>query len=240
MKKKYTHIFFDLDNTLWDFKTNSLHALQNAFDYFELEKQNTNFHNFFKVYSKHNHQLWEAYRNKQVRKSELTNQRFQLTFDELGITGIDADEMNIVYLAEMPEQTKLVEGAIELLDYLKARKYKLFIITNGFKEVQQKKIRNSGLQPYFEKVFISEEVQAPKPDPLIFEYAIKSSNAKKALSLMVGDDWDVDIIGALGAGINAVYLQPSNLSGNIFTGHKDQNSTNVSILKNLKELVNEL
>lgn len=209
MRRKYTHIFFDLDNTLWDFKTNSLHALQTTFDSYNLKETEVSFSDFFNVYTKHNHQLWEAYRNKQIRKKELTNLRFQLTFDELGIVGVDANHMNDLYLAEMPKQNKLFDGAIELLDYLKAKSYKLSIITNGFKEVQHKKMLNSGLQLYFDKVFISEEVKSPKPDPIIFEYAIKSTNAKKASSLMVGDDYDVDIKGALDFGIDAVFFCPS-------------------------------
>ena len=208
MKKKYTHIFFDLDNTLWDFKTNSLHALQATFNFFGLNTQAIKFEDFFDVYARHNHQLWKAYRNKQVRKKELTNQRFQLTFNEFGLSGMDADAMNSHYLSEMPKQNHLIDGAIDLLDYLKSKKYKLFIITNGFKEVQHKKLVNSGLQRYFDKVFISEEVKAPKPDPVIFEHAIKSGNAKKASSLMIGDDYDVDIKGALNFGIDAVFFSP--------------------------------
>jgi len=209
MRRKYTHIFFDLDNTLWDFKTNSLHALQTTFDNCKLKAAGVSFSDFSNVYTRHNNQLWEAYRNKQVRKKELTNLRFQLTFDELGIVGVDANQMNDLYLSEMPKQNKLFEGAIELLDYLKVKNYRLSIITNGFKEVQHKKMLNSGLQPYFDKVFISEEVKAPKPDPLIFEYAIKSTNAKKATSLMIGDDYDVDIKGALDFGIDAVFFCPT-------------------------------
>lgn len=205
MTKKYTHLFFDLDNTLWNFKTNSSHALRTTFSTFELGSQAVDFERFFEVYSVHNHNLWEAYRNKKVRKAELTRQRFQLTFGQLGITGIDADEMNRSYLAEMPKQNVLENGAIELLDYLKRKRYRLYIITNGFKEVQLQKMHNSGLQPYFEKVFISEEVKAPKPDPIIFEHALKSANAKKSRSMMLGDDWNVDIKGALNAGIDAVY-----------------------------------
>ena len=209
-KKKYTHIFFDLDNTLWDFKTNSLHALQSAFNHYQLKDENISFEAFFEVYSRHNHQLWDAYRNKQVRKKELTNQRFQLTFNELGIREINADEMNSHYLSEMPKQNHLIDGAIDLLDYLKSKGYKMFIITNGFREVQYKKLFNSGLQPYFEKVFISEEVQAPKPDPAIFEHAIKSANAKKASSIMIGDDYEVDILGAISFGIDVVYFDPES------------------------------
>ena len=105
----------------------------------------------------------------------------------------------------MALQKHLVEGAMEVLDYLKSKNYRLFIITNGFKEVQHNKLYNTGLNTYFEKVFISEEVKTPKPGREIFEYAIKSANAKKKSSLMIGDDWDVDILGAINFGLDAVY-----------------------------------
>lgn len=204
-KKRYSHIFFDLDNTLWDFHTNSFHALHAAFQKFPELNESTDFTLFFNTYSKYNHELWEAYRNKKVVKKELVRQRFQKTFHELNVSGVDAGEMNSLYLNEMPKQKKLVEGAIELLEYLTVKGYSLLIITNGFREVQFKKLEVTGLAKYFNKVFISEDIQSPKPHRQIFEYAAKSSNAPKNKSLMVGDDWEVDIKGATDFGIDAVF-----------------------------------
>ncbi len=211
MQKKYTHLFFDLDNTLWDFKGNSKLAMKSTFQLLGLDSTVDSFEDFYAAYSRHNEQLWKAYRNKQVKKKELTFQRFQLTFDELGITGIDAAKMNTLYLDEMPKQKNLMPGAKDLLVKLKAKNYELFIITNGFKEVQHKKMKSSGLEPYFTKIFISEELRTPKPDPEIFEHALTSANAKKSKSLMIGDDWEVDVLGALRCGINAVYFNPLSL-----------------------------
>jgi len=94
------------------------------------------------------------------------------------------------------------------LNYLKSKKYVMSIITNGFREVQYKKLENSGLKPYFQKMFISEVVKTPKPGVEIFEHAIKSVNAKKSESLMIGDDWEVDVIGAAGFGIDSVFFTP--------------------------------
>ncbi|WP_320111817.1 YjjG family noncanonical pyrimidine nucleotidase [Draconibacterium orientale] len=205
MRKKYTHLFFDLDNTLWDFKTNSKCAMQETFNSLGLAQKGVAFDDFFEIYTKHNAELWTAYRKKEVSKKELSHQRFQFTFDSLAINGVDALAMNDLYLREMPKQSHLIEGAKEILDYVKSKTYRLFIITNGFKEVQHEKLKQSGLQSYFEKVFISEEIKMPKPGREIFEYAIKSSNAKKKNSLMIGDDWEVDICGAANFGIDAVY-----------------------------------
>jgi putative hydrolase of the HAD superfamily len=163
---------------------------------------------FFEIYSINNNTLWEAYRNKEINKKELVKQRFQLTFDALNIGGIDAQEMNDLYLVRMAEQTFLMDGALDILNYLKAKRYKLYIITNGFRDVQHEKMKNSGLTPYFEKIFISEEIKTPKPGYEIFEYAIKSANAKKSHSIMIGDDWEVDVLGAVGFGLDAVLLLP--------------------------------
>lgn len=206
MKKRYTHIFFDLDNTLWDFRKNSYCAMHHAFKK-HIKNGYTDYGKFFEVYSVFNRALWDDYRNQIVPKSELVWLRFQKTFDELGIKNVDAAEMNATYFDKMPEQTALMPDAEKILQYLKSKGYNLNIISNGFHEVQLKKLENTGLLKYFNKVFLSEDVKVPKPGAEIFEYAVKSVNAKKAESIMVGDDWDVDIQGALKFGIDAVYLR---------------------------------
>ena len=213
MKKKYTHIFFDLDNTLWDFNKNSYQALYNAFLHFSIDVHPITYPKFFEVYSKYNQKLWVEYRRQKVVKNELKRLRFQQTFDELEIKGIDADNMNSLYLCEMAKQINLVDGAEEILRYLKNKGYLLFIITNGFKEVQHKKLEATNLRKYFTKVFISEDVKAPKPDRKIFEYAIKSANAPKHKSLMIGDNFEIDIKGAINFGIDAVLFSDKCTNG---------------------------
>lgn len=207
MNKKYTHLFFDLDNTLWDFEQNSRIALQNTLLHFGLNEKGVDFDAFFNSYSIHNSRLWGEYREGKVGKRDLKKLRFEQTFLELGIAGIDPLEMNMQYLTEMPFQTNLVRGTVEILEYLFRKGYFLFIITNGFREVQLKKLDVSGLKKYFSKVYISEEIKAPKPSKTIFEHAIKSSNAKKEASLMIGDDFETDITGALRFGIDAAWIQ---------------------------------
>lgn len=185
----------------------------------ELNLGNTHdFNLFFETYTRHNNSLWLSYRNNEVIKKDLTRLRFQNTFDDLEIKSIEAQKMNELYLHEMPSQKVLNEGVIEILNYFKKKHYHLNIITNGFSEVQRKKIETSGLKPYFDKIFISEEIKSPKPERAIFEYAVKSSNARKSQSLMVGDDWEVDVLGAVNYGIDAVHYQR----------HHDENLTNVS------------
>lgn len=240
MKKKYTHIFFDLDNTLWDFETNSLYAMKETFLHFKLDKKGVDFRFFFETYSKHNQQLWQEYRNGKVVKNELKRLRFQKTFTDLEINDIEPLEMNQFYLTRMPGQTHLVEGTVELLDYLKGKGYFLFIITNGFREVQHKKLETTGLTKYFTKVFISEDIKAPKPSKEIFEYALKSANAKKKKSLMVGDDPIVDIEGAFHFGIDSAWLELHPLLSMFYNINRDLNvypTYHIRSLNDLKQIV---
>ncbi len=185
--------------------------MQQVYKSYDKQFAGVDFDVFFNCYSKHNRLLWERYRSKGVTKRELACQRFHNTFEELKLAGIDPADMNRVYLEEMTNHNNLIEGARDVLEYLKNRHYHLFIITNGFKEVQYKKLVNAGINHYFTKVFVSEDVKAPKPSAVIFEYAIKSSNARKAKSLVVGDDWETDIAGAMNFGMDAVYISEEEI-----------------------------
>jgi putative hydrolase of the HAD superfamily len=238
MQKRYSHIFFDLDNTLWDFEKNSFLAMKTAFDYF-IANDEASYNNFFEVYIKHNKRLWEGYRNKQVSKKELTRKRFELTFEELNIRHVDPDKMNEYYLTKMPGQKHLNPGVFELLEYLKQKKYYLSIITNGFTEVQIKKLETSGISGYFQKIFISESVKTPKPGKDIFEFAIKSTNARKLKSIMIGDDWDVDILGAYQYGIDSVYYQPGIITELQASFGRNKNNI-IHFIQNFNELKNIL
>lgn len=206
--------------------------MESTFKNYALYNNGIEFAVFFDVYSRINHNLWSAYRKKEIAKKDLIRQRFQLTFDELQINGIDPEKINAHYLNEMAHQEYLVEGAIDILQYLKSKRYRLFIITNGFKEVQHRKLENTGLKSFFNKVFISEEVKTPKPGREIFEYAIKSTNAKKSESLMIGDDWDVDVIGALNFGIDAVYFTKADKD--FFKKNENNNISGLNIYKMLE------
>ncbi len=226
--KKYSHIFFDLDNTLWDFEKNSRSAMNETFNFYQLHLK-VDFDIFFNVYSKNNDLLWNLYRKKEVGKKDLIRLRFQNTLSELKIEGINPLEMNALYLDEMPKQKFLNEGAVDLLRYLKTKRYHLYIITNGFKEVQYKKLQSSGLFPFFSKIFISEEIKTPKPGREIFEYAIKSSNAKKTKSLMIGDDIETDVLGAIRFGIDAIHFQ--NNENLVFQKMKMENTASGTVYK---------
>jgi YjjG family noncanonical pyrimidine nucleotidase len=220
-QKKYTHLFFDLDNTIWDFSSNSFDALYVALDKLKLLELIGSYDTFFKIYSGVNENLWDQYRQGLMTKKVLSVQRFEESFEKNGTPlSISGAVVNATYLTEMPFQTKLIEGARKVLEFLHGR-YDVAIITNGFKEVQYDKIIRSQLSKYFRKIFISEEIGAQKPKKEIFEHAIKSMNATKSSSLMIGDSWEADIVGAMNFGIDQVYYNPkidqSFLTGRFFS-----------------------
>lgn len=205
---KYTHLFFDLDNTLWDFNANSFDALHLALEKLDLLGSVGDYKSYFSIYYEVNERLWTLYRDNKITKNVLRGLRFEesLALNNTPMPGI-GDTLNEAYLTEMPKQLKLVPGAREVLDSLHHR-YRMAIITNGFREVQADKLLQSGLEKYFDKVFISEEVGAQKPHRKIFEHAVKSMNAPKRKSLMIGDSWEADIVGAMHFGMDQVYYCP--------------------------------
>ena len=224
--KKYTHLFFDLDNTLWDFSSNSYQALYSTLDKLDLLRIIGSYDLFYQIYSDENDRLWDLYRHQLMSKKTLCVQRFEAAFEQNGTPlTIGGGVVNDTYLAEMVNQTKLVDGAREVLEYLHGR-YKIALITNGFKEVQYDKIKKSELSEYFDKVFTSEETGTPKPGRKIFEHAIKSMNARKKSSLMIGDSWEADILGAMNFGIDQIYFNPQmaeSLEKRVFCKASDHN-----------------
>jgi putative hydrolase of the HAD superfamily len=207
---KYRHLFFDLDNTLYDFDTNAFLAMREAFTQLGLIEQLPPFEQFFPVYAKINDELWALYREKKIIKDALRELRFEKSLGHFGVyPTIPYSEIDDLYLKLMITQTNLFPETIEVLTELKKRGYQLYIITNGFKEVQDEKLINTGLARFMTHVFISEDIKSPKPQYEIFEYSIKSSNARKSESLMIGDSWESDIIGAKNFGIDQVLFNPS-------------------------------
>ena len=209
MAKKYKHLFFDLDRTLWDFETNSKITLQTIYKNRKLDRFFSSYDDFFEKYHTNNVKMWEDYKLRKITKNELKVQRFALTLENEGFADdVLAEQIAEDYVVLSPEQTTLFPYAIESLKYLH-QKYKLHIITNGFVEVQYKKLRNTKLDVFFDRVTTSEEAKASKPNPEIFHNALSAANAKKTESLMIGDDWKSDILGAQKWGIDQVFFNPN-------------------------------
>jgi putative hydrolase of the HAD superfamily len=202
--RKYDFLFFDLDNTLWDFSVNSRKALTEALDKLDITGRIDSYDDYFSLYEKINESLWKDYRDKKITKNALIVERFSRSLGAFGISNQDWEGINKLYLECMALQTQLFPRTLETLEYLKAKGYQMHIITNGFREVQHAKLKNCGLSDYFGKVFISEDIHTTKPHREIFEYALKSTNAPKNKSIMIGDSWETDIEGALAFGIDQI------------------------------------
>jgi putative hydrolase of the HAD superfamily len=216
--KARRHLFFDLDDTLWDFEGNSSQVLQELFHEFALEnKLGAAFPDFYKTYMATNLDLWTRYYQKQIDKAYLRNHRFNLVFNSFNY---DNYEENLAitnqYLERAPRGKLLKEGCLEVLGYLK-QSYELHLITNGFKEVQGIKLDNCGLRGYFSAVVISEEHQLTKPDEQIFRLAEAMAGARHSECIMIGDNFECDVQGALAAGWEAIYFPGREMPA--FKGH---------------------
>jgi len=209
--KEIKFIFFDLDRTLWDFEKNSVVTFLDIFKKYNLSEIFPDFDTFIEKYKYHNEKLWAKYRLGEIKKDELRNKRFLLTLNEFGVNDEDlARKIGDDYINISPTKTELFPYTIEVLGYL-YQKYTLAIITNGFKEVQYTKLRNCNLEKYFKKVICSEDVGRQKPHNDIFHYSLSSLNARKTESIMIGDDYEVDILGANNFGFKAIFFNPNNI-----------------------------
>jgi putative hydrolase of the HAD superfamily len=209
--RTYDHLFFDLDNTLWDFTTNSRLAMEQTMEQTKLIQKLNSFDAFFVVYEQINHSLWNDYHTKKITKQKLIVERFSRSMQLFGIDDCNWIELNKLYLENMALQTHLLPGTLETLTNLKSKGYQMHIITNGFREVQYLKLKNCGLANFFTKIFISEDIQTTKPHRQIFEHALKSTNAQKKRSIMIGDSWENDIVGALEFGMDQImFLNKEN------------------------------
>ena len=208
--KKYKHIFFDLDRTLWDFDAAAEVAFERIYEKYNLKSYGIpNAHEFHEVYHPLNERLWELYRADKITKDYLNRTRFVLPLEHYGIHDTTlADHLSEDYVYWSPRIVRLVPGTMDLLDYLKP-KYHLHLITNGFQEVQHTKLSGSGLEPYFETLTVSEEVGVKKPNPEIFIYALQKAHASIEESLMIGDEMAVDIDGARAAGMDQLFFNPN-------------------------------
>ncbi|MFV5694836.1 YjjG family noncanonical pyrimidine nucleotidase [Flavobacterium sp. LB3P122] len=219
-------VFFDLDHTLWDFDRNSELTFETIFNRSHPTIETAA---FIEKYVPINQACWKLYQYDKITHAELRYNRLKHSFDELNYTISDEQIEDIAqeYIQRLPENNHLFDGTLEVLEYLN-QKYKLHIITNGFAEVQFKKISNSNIGSYFQTITNSEMAGVKKPNPIIFEYALDLAKAKKESSVMIGDCIEADVHGALNAGLDAIFFNISNLK-------VEQNIKQVNYLLELKK-----
>lgn len=229
--KVYKHVFFDLDRTLWDFDQNMTDALRDLFFDFSLDSFFPDINTFISTFTKHNDYLWEKYRLGELKKDILRYKRFEMTLKDYGVNEpLVAKKMGEEYIRITPLKTALVPNTRELLEYLKP-KYKLHIITNGFDEVQFPKLEKCHIARYFDKVVTSETSGYHKPCPEAFGYSLSSVNAKKEESIMIGDDLEIDIVGAKKFGMDQIFFNRYSLP------HKIKPTHEVNNLQDIKKIL---
>lgn len=226
---KIQHIFFDLDNTLWDHRRNAYLTIKDLFDKEEITlKCNIDFEEFHSAYHEINEKLWEQIRDGEIDKEYLRKHRFYDTFKRFGIDNLELSMyFEEHFLDKILNYNHLVEGAEYILDYLKAKDYTLHIISNGFQEVTERKCILSGIDHYFQTITSADSVGIRKPNPEIFEYSLGLTKAQKEESILIGDDWIADVIGAQQFGMDVIFFDVLN---------ENKEVENLKVIKHLLQI----
>ncbi|WP_411031120.1 YjjG family noncanonical pyrimidine nucleotidase [Spongiimicrobium sp. 3-5] len=219
-----TDVFFDLDHTLWDFDKNSSLTFQKILLQNNVE---VDIEDFLDIYVPLNLRFWKLYREEKISKQDLRYQRLKKTFVALKYTVSDAmiDLLAEQYIANLSTFNHLLPNALETLDYLKPN-YNLHIITNGFQEIQEKKMKNAKIHGYFDQIIDSEMAGVKKPNPIIFKLALKRAAVEAQRSMMIGDNIEADILGAMAVGFHSIH----------FNAHNDPKHDHCKIIHDLSEI----
>jgi putative hydrolase of the HAD superfamily len=226
MKTKIKHVFFDLDHTLWDFDKNSGLTFDKLF---KLNNIDTKLEDFLRVYEPINLKYWKLYREEKVTKSALRYRRLREAFDTIEIRVEDdmINHLSETYIEHLSSFNHLFEGTFEILDYLKD-KYTLHIITNGFEEIQEKKMISSNIRTYFKTITNSEMVGVKKPNPKICTFALNLAAANAKESIMIGDSLEADIEGANNIGMETIHFDYKD----VHKAHSFKRITNLKAIEN--------
>jgi YjjG family noncanonical pyrimidine nucleotidase len=227
--KQYKCVFFDLDHTLWDYETNSSAALLELYNKYALASLGAApSDEFLKNFTRINNELWDKHDRNQITRDVLRNDRFDLVFKA---AGVDHRELSLrfseEYLSESPKGKHLVPHALDLLNYLKDKGYGLYVVTNGFEEIQGTKIASGGITHFFDGIVTSARAGSKKPEKEIFEFALKESGHRAIDSIMIGDNLLTDMAGARNASIDSVFYNPNG------TSHSETVTLEIRSLKEL-------
>jgi putative hydrolase of the HAD superfamily len=210
---KYKHLFFDLDHTLWDFERNSSETLAQIYtEYNLLNSGVTCCDDLVSTFLRINTELWHAFDHGRLEHSYIREHRFRLVFEALNVTlPTFCKQLGESYLEQLPQKSYLLDGALDILEYSVQRGYALHLVTNGFDSIQRTKMAISGIDHFFQNVVTYDKANAKKPDPKIFACALDSAGAGAGECIMIGDNWEADILGAKRYGLDTVFYNPAGI-----------------------------
>lgn len=232
MTRRYKNIFFDLDDTLWAFSQNAREVYEEMYHKYRYGRFFHSFEHYYGLYKQRNEELWRAYADDKVTKQELNSLRYLYPLEAVGAGdaalaqafGRDALEL-------LPTKKQLMPHARELLEYL-APRYRLFILSNGFRELQARKMQSAGIFHYFRQIVLSDDIGVLKPWPPLFHFAFSATQSLPGESLMVGDSWESDVAGAAGVGMHQVFYNVTHRTSLPF-----QPTYHIAHLKELMDLL---
>lgn len=235
MRKLYDVLFIDLDDTLYDFTSNSTDAYREVYAFMEYGRWFRSFEHYYEIYWARNKELWVLYADSKITKEQLNAERYTHPLRVMGVP--DADAVGARFWEEsmkrLPLGARLMPHAREVLEYLKPR-YRIYILSNGFAELQSCKMQSAGIAHYFDGVVLSEDIGVNKPHRAIFDHALRVAGVTADRALMIGDNYEVDIKGACGAGIDQVFY---NVAGLDISGEVLIPTHTIGSLLELKEIV---
>ena len=213
---RYTTLFIDLDDTLFDFRQASRMSFHETYDLLGYEHFFESFEHFLQIYEPRNRELWVLYGKGEIDKATLNRLRYSYPLEAVGHPDEElAARFCTEALGRIPHKNVLIPGTIELLEYLHPR-YEMFILSNGFQELQSQKMATTGLSKYFKRLILSDEIGINKPNPELFHYALEVSGARKESSIMIGDMFETDIVGAANIGLDQIFVNITGAKGLAF------------------------
>ena len=226
---KYKNLFFDLDDTIWAFSQNARDTFEEVYQKYSFDRYFDSFDHYYTLYQQRNTELWIEYGEGKITKDELNRQRFFYPLQAVGVEDEAlAEQFSKDFFAIIPTKSTLMPHAKEVLEYL-APKYNLYILSNGFQELQCHKMRSAGIDRFFKKIVLSDDIGVLKPWPEIFHFALSATQSEVRDSLMIGDSWENDVAGAKGVGMHQVFYN--------VTGKEELPFQPTYHISNLKELM---